>query len=59
MCFKPISEERLKARRDAEERWKDRPESGPATRRRPPANQDIDRRELERAEERLLAPVGR
>jgi hypothetical protein len=59
MCFKPISEERLKARGDAEERWKHRRESGPATRRRPPANQDVDRRELERAEERLLTPVGR
>jgi hypothetical protein len=59
MCFKPISEERVKARRDTEERWKDHRESGPATRRRPPANQEVDRSELERAEERLLTPVGR
>jgi hypothetical protein len=59
MCFKPDPEERLQARRDAEARRREvHLEGGPAARRRPPANQEVDREEQKRAEERLLTLLG-
>ena len=60
MCFTRRNENIERAREELGERMQEPEErTGPWTRTVPPANQELDREETEKAKERLHALVGR